>query len=335
MYSTCLFCNESLGSNQTIESFPVGSRLAFDPAHGRLWVVCRHCERWNLTPIEERWEAVEDCERRFTDARKRFCTDNIGLARVADDVELVRIGDALRTEFAAWRYGDQFGRRRRRTIIAGSALAAAVGALAAGTMGLGVATAGGYWVYRAGDEVLTSRRNRRLIARIPTDDGETVTVLGSHLSGARLSRVIGDTTGVALTLPHLHGSSTLRDHHALHAAALIMPAVNGTGGTRDMVSRAMKRLENFDHPSRYLLSAAAVSVHPSRPGGLLARLPVDMRLAIEMAANEENERFALEGEMWLLEMAWREAEEIAAIADGLTIPAEIERRLEELRRTTE
>jgi hypothetical protein len=24
-----------------------------------LWVVCRHCERWNLSPLEERWEAVE------------------------------------------------------------------------------------------------------------------------------------------------------------------------------------------------------------------------------------------------------------------------------------
>jgi len=60
-----------------------------------------------------------------------------------------------------------------------------------------------------------------------------------------------------------------------------------------------------------------------------------MRLAIEMAANEETERFALEGEMWLLEMAWREAEEIAAIADDLTTPVEIEHRLEELRRTTE
>ena len=28
-------------------------------------VVCRRCERWNLTPLEERWEAIEDCERAF------------------------------------------------------------------------------------------------------------------------------------------------------------------------------------------------------------------------------------------------------------------------------
>src|SRR5207237_413052 len=44
--------------------------------------------------------------------------------------------------------------------------------------------------------------------------------------------------------------------------------------------------------------------------------PVD-RLALEMAANEDVERRALEGELAELEAAWREAEEIAAIADAL------------------
>ena len=71
-----MFCKEPLGSNEVVvrpfrsaerlglidldEVFsrhldPVGRRLAFDPAKGRLWVVCRSCERWNLTPLEERW----------------------------------------------------------------------------------------------------------------------------------------------------------------------------------------------------------------------------------------------------------------------------------------
>jgi hypothetical protein len=40
-------------------------------------------------------------------------------------------------------------------------------------------------------------------------------------------------------------------------------------------------------------------------------------LALEMALHEEQERRALEGELSLLEAAWREAEEIAAIADRL------------------
>ena len=59
MYSTCIFCHSHLGANASVEHFPVGRRLAFDVSRGRLWVVCRKCERWNLTPLEERWEAVE------------------------------------------------------------------------------------------------------------------------------------------------------------------------------------------------------------------------------------------------------------------------------------
>ncbi len=59
MYVTCMFCSNPLGRNEVIEHFPVGRRLAFDSNKGRLWVVCRKCERWNLSPIEERWEAIE------------------------------------------------------------------------------------------------------------------------------------------------------------------------------------------------------------------------------------------------------------------------------------
>ena len=80
MYKTCLFCKKPLGSNEVIEHFPVGRRLAFDAAKGRLWVVCRKCRRWNLTPLEP-----------------------------------------LRPEFAAWRYGDQMGERMRRQIAASAA----------------------------------------------------------------------------------------------------------------------------------------------------------------------------------------------------------------------
>ncbi len=124
----------------------------------------------------------------------------------------------------------------------------------------------------------------------------------------------------------------MHGRHALHATSLIMPKVNGTGGSRRLVERAMERLEAFDHPEQYMRSAAAFSSHASRAGDSLSKLPVDVRMAMEMAANEENERFALEGEMALLEMAWEEAEEIAAIADNLTVPQDVERQLEELRR---
>src|SRR4051812_45489304 len=127
MFATCLYCSANLGQNEVIEAFPVGRRLAFDPSHGRLWVVCRVCERWNLSPLDERWEAIEQAERLYRDSRLRVSTDNIGLARLREGLELVRIGEPQRPEMAAWRYGDQFGRRRNRQLLL---TGAAVGAVA-------------------------------------------------------------------------------------------------------------------------------------------------------------------------------------------------------------
>src|SRR6184192_52353 len=147
MYSTCLFCNQDLGSNEVIEAFPIGRRLAFDAAKGRLWVVCRKCERWNLSPLDERWEAIEQAEQLYSDTRRRVATAEIGLARLADGTELVRIGAPMRPEFAAWRYGDQFGRRRTRQIVIAGAGLAVVGGVIAGGAVIGVSLAGFGWMF--------------------------------------------------------------------------------------------------------------------------------------------------------------------------------------------
>jgi hypothetical protein len=56
-------------------------------------------------------------------------------------------------------------------------------------------------------------------------------------------------------------------------------------------------------------------------GQRILELPTEVRLALEMAAHEDSERRALEGELHVLEEAWREAEEIAGIADDLLVPA--------------
>src|SRR5690348_7790129 len=110
MSSTCLFCNSALGTNDQIAAFPVGHRLAYDPARGRLWAICARCGRWNLSPLEERWEAIDECERLFRGTRLRYSTDNIGLARIGEHLELVRIGPALLPEIASWRYGARIER---------------------------------------------------------------------------------------------------------------------------------------------------------------------------------------------------------------------------------
>jgi len=64
----------------------------------------------------------------------------------------------------------------------------------------------------------------------------------------------------------------------------------------------------------------------------LAKLPGEIRLAVEMATQEEAERRAMEGELDILEEAWRQAEEIAGIADNLLVPQSVEEFLRQEKR---
>ncbi len=65
--------------------------------------------------------------------------------------------------------------------------------------------------------------------------------------------------------------------------------------------------------------------------GYVNKMPQPTKLALEMALHEEQERRALQGELKELEAAWRQAEEIAAIADDLLLPEGTAEFLEENR----
>ena len=334
MYSTCLFCNASLGTNEVVESFPVGRRLAFDAANGRLWVVCRKCERWNLSPLEERWEAIETCERSFHDTRLRVSTDNIGLARVAEGLELVRVGPALRPEFAAWRYGDQFGRRRRRKMVRVGLGVGIVGGAIAGGVALGVSAgvgfgSGGWWIWRG---IYASYRRiaygspQAVVARIPCagGDGEEVIALKRHqLEDVRLGTAGGGR--LLLSLPRGRDSVHLTGEDAERAAGYVLPAINWAGAEKRDVDRAVQLIEDSrKSPSEFVRELA----QRAGVGHRLHELPSASRLALEMAAHEESERRAMQGELALLEAAWRQAEEIAKIADNLLVPPSVDEFLE-------
>ena len=326
MYSTCLYCNDSLGANEVVETFPVGRRLAFDQAKGRLWVVCRKCEKWNLSPLEERWEAIEQCERLFHDARKRVSTDNIGLARLREGLELVRIGEPMRPEFAAWRYGDQFGRRRKRAILIGVGAATVGGGVLVAGMAAGVLTGGGWGLYQGANALYEVIRKKRRIAVVTGPTGKRLTVQGEHTDKTRIVPVTNG--GWSLDLHYKGGQVMLEGEYARRATALIMPKVNAGGGGRDKVQEAVNRIETSGDPERFLTAVARTPVPKVEPTawrrwpkqplvGGISKMPLETRLAVEMAVNEENERQALEGELALLELEWKEAEEIAGIADRL------------------
>ena len=53
------------------------------------------------------------------------------------------------------------------------------------------------------------------------------------------------------------------------------------------------------------------------------RLSPTERLALEMSVHEESERRAMEGELAVLEAAWRDAEQIAAICDDDLSPPKL------------
>lgn len=348
MYSTCIFCHTALGANEAIEHFPVGRRLAFDPAKGRLWVVCRACERWNLTPLEERWEAIEECERAFSGTRLRASTDQIGLARLRDGTTLVRIGQPQRPEMAAWRYGDQFGRRRQRYIMGGVAAAAAIGGLIAAGPLMGFAGAGAGNLINAINFV----RSMRTVARVSV--GERTLRLNqravNHVE-LRASRA----HGFELEVPYLdslrheirlfglgvrrfgaQSSATLTGDEALRAARVLLPRINASGGSAATVHDALDLLEHEPAPSRLFSRLAAEENRPQRgfwtqrrgePKYRLGGLSPAQRLALEMSLHEEDERRAMEGELAELENRWKEAEEIAAISDDLFLPAGVAARL--------
>ncbi len=357
MYDSCLYCNEKLGANEVVEHFPVGRRLAFDPAKGRLWVVCRKCERWNLTPLEERWEAIEECERLFRDTRLRVSTKHIGLARVREGLELVRIGAAQRPEMAAWRYGDQFGRRRRRRLVhVGAGVVFAGAYIAAGPM-VGLVGLAPALALDGLNLVGQFHRRHRVRASVTLPDiDQPVPLRKRHLPWARLVPGGDDgwsmrlafsdrpaplewlmslrpTSGWRAGIRNSHGmiEKELTGEAALAAARKILPAVNERGARRSVVRDAVEVVGRTPDPMRLFAEQAGrrgVPATVSLNGGVaFSALPTAVALALEMSAHEDIERRAMEGELAMLEAAWKEADELAAIADDLLMPEDIARRV--------
>lgn len=328
MYSTCLFCHEDLGRNEIIERFPLGRRLAFDAVHGRLWVVCAKCKGWNLTPLEERWEAIEECERQYRDTRLRVSTDQIGLAKLREGLELVRIGSPQRPEFAAWRYGERLILRRRKTMIQVGAGLAVVGGIVAGGMAVGAGFGGAWWgISRVVDSIINGSKDK-IITRVD-HNGRQAIIKRKHLKHAKLVTSGDDWQ---LRVPGRTGKGdagkqtiVTQGREAIELATRILPSVNRFGGKSSDVQEAVGLLEELRDPTRIFAEIAN-----SRAVTLVDCAP-EVRLALEMASHEEAERRALEGELAELELAWKDAEEIAAISDNMFLPTGVQQWLDRAR----
>jgi hypothetical protein len=324
MYRSCIFCSASLGSNNSIERFPVGRSLAFDAEKGRLWAVCGRCARWSLAPIEERWEAIEDAERLFRDTRLRVQSENIGLAKLRDGTRLIRVGQALPGELAVWRYGSELGRRRRRFTLTTAGSMIVMGgitgsaAIAFGTIVPLLYYVSGWRGHLAGEKTHRFKPGKLLPdvdVRLTTRDFRQAR-LSSTPQGLEL--VVGmdvmqhDGVGIGWVRNQRRFVGPVAESVLRRA----MVHVNNSGARREQIAGAMDLLAAEGNATGYLQRVAGRR-EPLMDPELPAPLRRARSLALEMALHEEMERRALHGDLAMLEAMWRQAEEVAAIADAL------------------
>jgi hypothetical protein len=115
-------------------------------------------------------------------------------------------------------------------------------------------------------------------------------------------------------------------HRAAYTFRSVLTSRNYRGGQQEDVDNAVSLLAEVSDPGRFISRVARVSqreqVHP---------LPAHISFALEMALHEDVERRALEGELAELRSEWAMAEEIAAIADNMMLPATVDDSLQRLR----
>ncbi len=323
MFTRCIFCHYGFEENEALEHLRAGRHFAFDPMRGRLWHICPKCHRWTLTPIEERWEALEELERIATDRGRLLAkTDNIALLR-SGRLKIVRVGRAERREEAWWRYGRQFKKRRTRyQLLSAAGIGAAVYLGATGVVAGGL---GYYLLYRATKKFPNVGRRLRFgktawrgVARCPGCGN----VLDEIEFDQRYKLTVWYTPQDELAL--YRRCPTCR--RARRRGGFLL-----TGSEGDHVLRRLLAYNNFAGATETELKHATTAIdHAGSPEALARRL-ADRQvgigkliqtdaLALEIAVNEENERRLLEMELAELEARWRQEEEIASIVDGELTP---------------
>ena len=335
MYTSCFICRRSLETNVSVAHLAVGRKIAFDVDRGRLWVVCSHCGQWCLTPIEERWEAIAECDALFQRAEARVSTANVALARTAD-VELIRIGAAPRDDIANWRYGPRFARRRRKArIIAGTAAVAAGGGTGVALYAIGAAALStgsalvGVWLFMLGAAYAFKLRHLpdwAPVARLSFPDGSHRTLHRPDLSRVTFYRRDEKPRAIA----RIELSGLIVDYTGddlIDLLTRILPHANWSGASPQEIAAATKALDRAEgvgestHARTIRRDAWERLMAPARNAPQrLMRLSVVDRLALEMAVAEEVERRSMSSELPQLAQRWVEEEEIARTSDDMFLP---------------
>ena len=352
MDSRCLRCNRSFGRNAEVDRLPFGRKFAFDSEKGRLWVVCSHCDQWNLVPIEERWEAVESCDRLAAEAEARVGTGSVGFARTASGLELLRVGGLSDPDIANWRYGRRLAHRQSAFRLLGAALVVlglTLG-LRAGVDSQSLAFGGYVAVCAIVYLGFMWRDPPRLLPTAVRFRGTRALIWPWHRNAIGVAT---DGEHPAVTVPRRGSEARLVGHEAAQFLADMLPSMNGSSCADASIREAVARVNEAERGAwkRSLANAHNAWRHGrardagddpvvapweliavSAPSPLLVRMPPVTRLALEMAATEEVERAMLEARVTGIGAALDEAETIARIADDLLVPDDVAARLNELLR---
>ncbi len=328
MFKTCAFCNAPFDGDGGPSGLGVGRRLAFDEWRGRLWVVCSKCSRWNLTPLDDRLERIESVARAARDerggSRVVAATDQVTLIRW-QRYDFVRVGKPLRVELATWRYGERLRTRQRERMkvvipltIAAVGLGIAANVAAGGGLGVFV------WnLHRLVDNAYVGIvGNRKVLLAEPPICAHCGTLMRLRARHVQHARVVPDAhaeVAVVVSCPHCQREGAqLTGLEAVRALRQGLTYLNTTRSGRRQAEGAALVVDQVGGPDRLLHDVARREL-------TLRSLRPERRLALEMAVDEREEIAELERQ-------WREAEEIAEIADGtLSTSDELEAELRRLK----
>ncbi len=325
MYTECAFCAGSLGGDGGQSGLGVGRRFAFDPWKSRAWVICQRCSRWNLSPYDTRLDTIGAMQQMATGGRAAAASDQVTLFRLAG-YDVVQIGRPPRVEMATWRYGERMKARRREMLkIYVPVAVVAVGA----SVALNAAAGGGIAAMMGNlpgmiDGVTTMIvGNRRVPVEVPQCDrcGGVMILRSKHIEHARLTKTSHQDLALLVSCPQCHrDGAMLEGADAERALRTGMTYLNlkKKKAIKKKAEAAAEYLERHGGPDTFLTTSIRLERRLGQFVGAEA-------LALEMAVDEQ-------AELKELERQWRQAEELADIADNLLIDPAIDARVAAARR---
>jgi hypothetical protein len=261
-----------------------------------LWVVCRRCGSWNLTPLEQRWEAIKDCEHLFRSLEIAIADGDITVARGREDMELIRLGSASPSGYDSWRYGARLrGRLTRTKIISGCVFAMGV-ALAIGASLTGASTAMIVFLVAAFltlAATISDRNPFKALVSVRLSSGARHVIRRKDAPRAHLRALCSNDW--ALEVQTREGPASVSEEDRMLALQKCAAAMNRFGRKNSQIAEARTALMSVRAP--YQLWLDLVQVHGTDGMVRLSDLPIPALVALEMGANDISERIAMQGEV--------------------------------------